>query len=404
MLPHGSAAVPQMTDALRNLAAMDPNLYEWLHLAVRWFHFMMGVAWVGASFYFTWLNYALRPPAPPVPGVEGEVWAVHGGGYYHIAKHHPTMEKVPSPLHWFKWEAYLTWLSGITLLGLVYWGQASMNMVRSGGPGPAATIGIGIGTLIAGWFVYDGLCRSPLAKQPMALAGVGVALLTATAAGLSQVLSGRAAFMHVGAMIGTIMAGNVFFVIIPGQKAMVDATLAGRPADPAYGKAAGLRSLHNNYLTLPVLFVMISNHFPMTFGHAYNWAVLAAISAIGMMVRHFMNRHDQERPIWWLGPAAALGLIGLAFVTKPAEVKLGPSDPSAAMMVISQRCTPCHSELPSQPGFKAPPKGVLLQTPAQIEAQRANIKRVAVDTEFMPLGNLTHITPEERAILAAWAQ
>ncbi len=382
------------------------HLGEWLHLAVRWFHFMMGVAWIGASFYFVWLNNALLPPNPPQPGVEGEVWALHGGGYYNIRKFHPSMATLPSPLHWFQWEAYLTFLSGLALITLTYWARPSLKMVREGGPGPLAAVGIGVGTLVGGWIVYDLLCRSPLAKKPTLLAGVGLGLITAVAFGLTQVLSGQAAFMHVGAMIGTIMVGNVAMVIIPGQRQMVAETLAGRPADPNRGKNAGLRSLHNNYLTLPVLFVMISNHFPMTFGHHWNWLILAAISVIGMVVRHHVNRDDQGRPLHWLAPLAALGMLALALVTQPPPRAPGlaaAADPSDVYKIIAARCTPCHSALPSQAGFAAPPKGVLLETVQQIEQHKADIRRVAVDTDFMPLGNLTHITDEERNALDDWS-
>ncbi len=382
-------------------------ILDWLHLLARWFHLIVGAAWIGASFYFNWLNNHVRPVEDPSGRLAGGLWAVHGGAFYEVRKYKGAPETLPKTLHWFKWEAYLTWVSGITLLLLVYWLQADVMMVPPGSElSSMAAAGIGVGTLVVGWVVYDLLCKSPLRDAPVALAGLGFTLITAVAYGLAQVLSPRAAYIHVGAMMGTMMALNVFFVIIPGQRAMVDAMTRGDEPDLSRGKAGSLRSLHNNYFTLPVLFVMVSNHFPFTYGHSVGWAVLAAISVIGAGVRHWFNLRGRGELNQWILPVAALAMMSLAFVSH------GPPpapDPTAAVpafsevrAIIDARCITCHAATPTWTGMTEAPKGLSLESDEVVQKNAALIRAQAVATETMPLANVTGMTPEERALLGRW--
>ncbi len=274
---------------------MAAHLGEWVNLALRWVHVVTGVAWIGTSFYFNWLNSRLAPPEVPEPGVAGEVWSVHGGGFYRVVKYTVAPGSLPRTLHWFKWEAYATWLSGIALLVLIYYLGAGVYLIdaRVAGLGRGAAVAIGLATLVAAWVVYDLLCRSPLGKEPVALAGVLFVLGVALTWGLTRLLSARAAYIHVGAALGTIMAANVFRVIIPSQREMVAAMAEGRPPNATLGRQAALRSLHNNYFTLPVLFVMVSSHYPVTYGHRLNWLVLAGLTLVGVATRHWFNLRNQ---------------------------------------------------------------------------------------------------------------
>jgi uncharacterized membrane protein len=383
---------------------LDPYVHDWLNLLVRWAHFVFGVAWIGASFYFVWLNNTLRPPDPPREGVEGELWAVHGGGYYRVSKHDPRMPAVPEPLHWFKWEAYLTFLTGFALLVVVYWLRPETFLVGGSpmGLSPGAGIAVSAATLGLGWLGYHGLCLA-LEQRPRALAAIGSALIVLVSWGLSELLAPRAAWLHVGAMLGTCMAANVLFVIIPGQKAMVAATAAGRPVDVRYGKRAALRSLHNNYLTLPVLCVMISNHFPMAYGHAWSWLLLAGLFVAGGAIRHWVNLHERGVSAHALLPAAALGIIAMAFVTRPAPPAAGDAPSFAEVRaVIQARCVSCHAATPTFPGIVAPPLGFRLDDDASIVAGAPRILTQAVTSQVMPLGNATKMTDDERALLGRW--
>ena len=381
---------------------------EWLALVIRWFHFMMGVAWIGASFYFVWLNNAVRPPKDEAPGVAGEVWSVHGGAFYQVRKYGGAPAKLPETLHWFMWEAYLTWLSGFALLVLLWWARAGTTMVDPAGPAlaPWQAVGIGAASIVLGWLAYDGLCRSPLKDHPRALGATLLAFVALTAYALDEGLSPRAAYLHVGAMLGTWMAANVAMVIIPGQRAMVAAMVAGTPPPLERGKAGALRSLHNNYLTLPVLFVMISGHFPNTWGHPWGWVILLVLGLLGAGYRHHVNLEERGQHVRWILPAVALGLIGLAVVTRPAPQATvsGASAVSITRVqqIVGARCLSCHAERPLQPGVAVPPKGLVLETPAQIEAAKALIVQQVVVTKYMPLGNITQITDAERAEIAAW--
>ncbi len=380
---------------------------QWLNLAVRWIHVITGIAWIGTSFYFNWLNDQIRPPEAPEEGVGGELWSVHGGGFYRVSKYVVAPKTLPRTLHWFKWEAYATWLSGFVLLALIYYLGADTYLVDRGvSPIPTGwAVAVGVGTLAAGWLVYDLLCRSPLGAREVPFAVVGLGLLTATAFGLSQVFGSRGAYIHVGALIGTIMAANVFFVIIPSQRRMVDAMTAGRAPDAAEGKAAARRSRHNNYLTLPVVFIMVSNHYPMTYGHRYGWAILAALMLIGAVSRHAFNLANLGRGKAWLLPASALGLVALAVVSRPpapAAAGDGAVEYATVRAILERRCVPCHAEQPTQPGVPAPPLGVMLDTPERVQGYVSRIDALTVQTRTMPLGNLTGMTEEERGVLATW--
>lgn len=385
------------------------HVQEWLHLLVRWLHVVAGAAWIGTSFYFNFLNNGLRPPREPSERVSGELWAVHGGGFYHVEKFAVAPETLPEKLHWFKWEAYTTWLSGASLLVLVYYLGPGATMVDPAVADVSQGVltAVGVGTLIAGWLVYDLLCRTSLLARPALFSIVGIVGVGGVAYGLSQLMSGRAAYIHVGAVLGTLMVGNVFGVIIPSQREMVDAMASGREPDAVLGKHAGLRSLHNNYLTLPVLFVMVSNHFPFTFQDGANWAVLAVVTIAGAGIRHWFNLRGQGRRNAYLLPVATGLLVATAFVTAPTPVA-PPADSAQVvsdeevMAIVGRRCASCHAVAPTQEGFAAPPKGIVFATPDDVRARAADVRRVAVDSTYMPLGNLTGMTEEERGQLGAW--
>jgi len=385
------------------------HLAQWLSLALRWAHVIVGVSWIGTSFYFNWLNARIAPPATPEPGVSGELWSVHGGGFYRVLKYGVAPDRLPATLHWFKWEAYATWWTGLSLLVLLYYVGAREYLLDSAVSTltPAAGIATGVATLAAAWLVYDALCRSPLGARPAAFAVLGLLLVTALAWGLSHLLSARAAYLHVGAALGTLMAANVFRVIIPSQRAMVASLLAGQAPDARRGSQAALRSLHNNYLTLPVLFVMVSSHYPATYGSRWGWAILGVLFVIGVLVRHWFNLRNAGRRNGWLLPAAVAGLVVLAVATAPRGGGAGSSSgPPASFaevrVVIAQRCAPCHSSAPTYPGIPVAPAGVMFDTPAEIQAKAQRILDRAVTTKTMPLGNLTGITDAERDVLRRW--
>lgn len=386
----------------------DPHLVDWTAMILRWFHLVTGAAWIGASFYFVWLNNHVRPvdSGDPTRGLSGEVFAIHGGAFYRVSKFGGAPEKLPSVLHWFKWEAYLTWVTGILLLGITYWMDARSMMVDRAvrDLSPAAAVGVGAGSLVLGYVVYDLLCRA-MSRQPLVLAALGTALFTGASYVLFGLLGARAATMHLGAMIGTIMAANVLFVIIPGQRAMVDAMVAGREPPLERGQAGALRSFHNNYFTLPALFVMVSNHYPVIWGHRYAWLLVVGICVLGGLIRHGFNLAGVGRPRPFVPSiVGALGLVLLAVVTRapPAEASGAVVNLTAVQQVIAARCQSCHSLTPTQPGFVAPPKGLALDDRATIEANRAKIG-AQVSNGAMPLGNITAMTDDERQLVVAWA-
>lgn len=386
----------------------EAHLQEWLNIVVRVMHITFGIAWIGASFYFVFLENALNRTENVREELAGNLWAVHGGGFYYLEKYKVAPKTIPRHLHWFKYEAYFTWVSGFALLFIVYYFNASAILID---PAvlkltAAQAIGISMGSFIAGWLLYDLLCKSPLKKNPLVFALTGIALLVGFAWFYSHVFSGRAAFIHFGAMLGSIMAGNVFFVIIPSQKAMVNAAKKGLAPDPQKGKNALFRSIHNNYFTLPVLFVMVSNHFPSTFGHPYQWAVLAAISIGSAGIKHWLNLREQGRLSVWVLPASAVLLLAVAYVTAPQAASGKCKEVSFAEVntIIQQRCVSCHSSRPTDDVYKAPPNGVKYDTPLEIAAKKDLILQRVVITKTMPQNNKTNMTPEERETLRCWIE
>ena len=388
---------------------MEAYLFDWLNLLVRWLHFIAGIAWIGSSFYFIWLDNHLEAPKDPqddAKGVGGEVWSVHGGGFYHAQKYRVAPAVLPDTLHWFKWEAYTTWLSGIALLAIVYWYGAEVYLVdRSVAELSApAAVAIAVAFIVGGWLVYDLLCKSPLARDARAFGIVLLLLVSLLAWGLCQLFGGRGAYIHFGAVLGTIMVANVFFVIIPGQKQMLAAVERGATPDPEPGIRAKQRSVHNTYFTLPVLFVMISNHFAMTHSHPYNWLILIAISLAGALVRiYFVARHKGRASLWPVAIAALL-LSTVAILLAPEKVDEGSNDVPFQQVrnVVQARCTSCHAESPVHPAFPAAPLGVLLETDEQILSQAELIYQQTVVTRVMPIGNLTAMTDAERDIIRRW--
>ena len=380
---------------------------EWLNLALRWLHLITGIAWIGSSFYFVWLDNHLKPPANGA--ASGELWSVHGGGFYHAQKYMVAPPQMPGELHWFKWEAYFTWMSGFSLLVLVYYGGAGSFLIDPAkvALAPWQAIGIGLGALVAGWLVYDGLCRSPLGANNRLLGVVWFAVLLGAAYGLCAIFNARGAYLHIGAMMGTVMAANVFFIIIPNQRRVVADLTAGRPPDPALGKAGKQRSVHNNYMTLPVLFIMISHHYPMTYGAERPWLVLALIGLTGVAVRHvFVLRHHHRPTGVWRAVAAGLALASVTYV---AAEKAGRKQAASAPVsyaeiqpLLARHCYACHGAHPSNPAFPVAPLGVVLDTPAHVAALAPRIEKVAVEAQIMPLGNTTGMTMPERQKLGAW--
>ena len=389
---------------------MDAYIVEWLNILARWLHFITGIAWIGSSFYFVWLDnhlQSVKDPADDAKGVGGEVWSVHGGGFYHAQKYKVAPAELPDTLHWFKWEAYTTWMSGMFLLALIYWYGAEIYLIdRSIAElSSSAAIGIAIAFLAGGWIVYDLLCKSPLGKDDDILGGVLLVLVGILAWGLCQLYSGRGAYIHFGAVLGTIMVANVFFVIIPGQREMVNAASRGEAPDPGPGIRAKQRSVHNTYFTLPVLFVMISNHYAMTYGHEYNWLILIAISLAGALVRiYFVARHKgRASPVSII--AAVLILIAVAAAIAPrskAAVSNSGVDFAQVRAIIAERCTVCHSSSPTYLAFPAAPGGVIFDNDHQIVEDAFRIHQQTVITRVMPISNLTEITEAERVIIDQW--
>ena len=389
---------------------MDAYVVEWFTLLLRWFHLIVGIAWIGASFYFVWLDNSLEPPTDPAleeKGVAGELWAIHGGGFYNPQKYLVAPPTLPPHLHWFKWEAYSTFLSGFALLATVYYWRGQASLLAPGSAldpvwGPL----VGLGYLAGGWLVYDLLCRSPLGRNDGRLGAVVGALSLTAAYSMTLVFSGRAAYLHAGAMLGTIMAANVFFVIIPGQRRLVAAMQAGQAPDPEPGRRAKQRSVHNNYFTLPVLFAMISNHYAFLYNHALAGALLCLILAGGVLIRHTFNLRHKGKPGWHAFAAGSALLVLAAVLARPepaqAVAGAAPVSEARVMTIIQTRCTPCHAEKPTFAGIVAPPGGVLLETMAQVNATADRVHQQSVVLKAMPLGNLTQLTDAERAELATW--
>jgi uncharacterized membrane protein len=390
---------------------VSAHVRELADLLVRWVHLIAGIMWVGNSMLFNWLDRNLEKSTDEAkdPRFEGRIWMVHSGGFYDVVKKQLPPGELPEPLHWFKWQNFTTWASGILLLVVVYYlgggGLLIDPSVRAIGVGSAA--GIGLGSIAAAWVVYDLLFKSPLAKAPAIAAAAGFAMLGALAAVLGHFLSARAAYIHVGVVIGTLMTGNVWFTIIPSQKELVAATKEGRAQDPAIGKRAKQRSIHNNYLTFPLLFIMISNHFPSTYGSPRAWAILGVLTFGGALVRHFMNIRFTWREGWF--PAAAATVVvsvgALYALTKPAEAETSGHDRvryADVSAIVERRCVACHSDHPTDEVWRVAPVGVKLDRAERVQLQAARIKERAVVQKTMPLGNKTGITDDERATLGAW--
>jgi len=381
---------------------------SWIELAVRWLHLTAGIAWIGSSFYFMWLDSHLRKDAGTPEGVAGELWSVHSGGFYRQMKFTVAPPQVPQDLHWFKWEAYTTFFSGLLLMGLVFYLQAGTRMALDGAAGlsPPVLIALGLGALAAAWVVYDLLCRSPLGQHDGLFGAVWLIVMTAGCALLGEVMTARAAVMHVGGMAGTVMAANVFFVIIPNQRRMVDQLLAGAAPDPRLGLMAKQRSVHNNYMTLPVLFIMISNHYPAVYGGPYPWAVVAGLALAGMLVRHFFNlRHRGRIAPQWLVAGAILfaATAALTMLGRP-EIRVAEGAGSYASIrpVIDKHCISCHAQRPTHPDFPQAPNGAMFDTAEGLKRAVPGMWERVIETRTMPLGDATHMSDDERAAIAAW--
>jgi len=396
-------------------------LLDWISLFLRWFHVVAGVAWIGASFYFIWLDNNLRTPPDwkKQKGIKGDLWAVHGGGFYEVSKYEYGPQVIPEKLHWFKWEAYTTWISGFLLLALVYYHGAAIYLIDSSVMDltPAQAITRGLGLIFGGLFIYEAACRSPLAKYPKVFAVMFLILLAATSYLATHWFSGRGAFIHVGALVGTIMAGNVFFKIMPAQRLMVDAVTNKTEIDPSWGLGAKLRSVHNNYLTLPLLFIMISNHYPMTYQHHNAWLVLMAIGIVSAWIRHYFNlKHiGISRPSILI--TGAIGMIVIAgWVSMPVGSKTDTSmtEPTqapaialnaqqkAVFDVMQTHCANCHSAQPTDDIFVIAPLGLMFDTWQQIAQRAAVINRRAVVSKDMPMMNKTGMTEQDRQVIGDW--
>jgi uncharacterized membrane protein len=390
-----------------SLLAFDAYATDWLNLLLRWLHVIAGIVWIGSSFYFIALDNHLRPPKDPrdaEEGVGGETWEIHGGGFYNIKKYLVAPRILPETLYWFKWEAYTTWLSGFALMIVLYYLNADTYLIDKSVADLSAgeAVAISVGLLAAAWIVYDVLCRL-LASRPLVLATVLLVLITVAAWGIGHLFSARAMYLQIGAMLGTMMVGNVFFVIIPAHWELVRAKQAGREPDPAANARAKLRSVHNNYLTLPVVFTMLSNHFPFTYGHSYAWLILVALLVIGAWVRHFFNLRHMGRTVWWIPASAAVAIAVLAILIRPQnESAAGTATVPFAQVasIVERRCAACHSDHPTK--VDAAPRGIKLDTPEEIKAEAQAIDQQAVQTKAMPLGNVTGMTQAERDVLGRW--
>ncbi len=387
----------------------EAHMMEWMNIVIRVMHITFGIAWIGASFYFVFLENALNRTENVREELAGNLWAVHGGGFYYLEKYKIAPKTIPKHLHWFKYEAYFTWLSGFCLLFVVYYFNASAFLIDKTVLDITGLQGIliGVGSFIVGWIIYDLMCKSPLIKKQSLFALLGFAILVGFAYFYNQVFSSRAAYIHFGAMIGGLMVANVFFVIIPAQKAMVKAAKLGLPLDPQLGKNALSRSIHNNYFTLPVLFVMVSNHFPSTFGYEHPWLILSIISLGAAGVKHYLNLREKNEKSVWVMPISALILLSACFISAPAlnpEACVSEVSFSEINTIIQNRCVSCHSAKPTDETNKIAPNGVMYDTPDQIVVKKELIMQRVVITKTMPQNNITGMTPEERDKIRCWIE
>jgi uncharacterized membrane protein len=387
-------------------------LTEWASLMFRWLHVVAAMGWIGSSFYFIHLDLSLKPGHDLPEGVQGEAWQVHGGGFYRIVKYLVAPATMPDELTWFKWEAYTTWLSGFALMVVVYYLDAELFLVDKSvlDLTPLQAGLFSFASLALAWLLYEAACRTGLARHELAFACGGYLFLVALTYAFTHVLSGRGAFNQIGALIGTIMVANVFLVIIPNQKKTVAALLAGQSPDPKLGKAGKERSVHNNYLTLPVIVLMISNHYPLLFATRFNWVIVAIVLALGPIIRHFFNeRHAGRKSPWWVWGAAGLGMIAIALLSAagPREIKTGSLsvEPTFANVqeIILSRCSMCHAAEPVWDGIITAPRGIRLDDEEHIRRNARLIGRNAGWASAMPPGNVTEMTGDERAVVAAWA-
>ncbi|HZQ63812.1 MAG TPA: urate hydroxylase PuuD [Gaiellaceae bacterium] len=384
---------------------------DWLDLVFRWFHVIAAIVWIGTSFYFVALDNHLHEPereADRDEGVGGESWEIHGGGFYVIRKYRVAPPKLPEPLHWYKWEAYWTWLSGFALFCVLYYADARLRLIDPtvADLEPWQAILISIGLLAAAWVVYDATCRL-LAGRPLLLGVAILGLTTGAAYGVGELYSARAAYLQVGAMLGTVMAANVFFVIIPGHWELVRAKEAGREPDPRPGVLGKQRSVHNNYLTLPVLFSMLAGHFTFTYTHDHAWAVLVALMAVGAAIRHYFNRRHAGETLWWIPVGCAAAIAAIAVWLRPPGAPAAQAGAAGVpfadvQRVVAARCQPCHSQHPTYTGVGEAPLGVAFDTPEEIRARAEQIRQLAVVSTAMPLGNATKMTKAERELLGRW--
>ena len=393
-------------------------LWEWLSFGVRWLHIVTAIAWIGSSFYFIALDLGLRQRPGLPAGAHGEEWQVHGGGFYHIQKYLVAPAEMPEHLTWFKWESYATWLSGFAMLAVVYYAGADLFLIDRNvlDVSQPVAILISLASLALAWIFYDLMCKSPLAKNDTALMLVLYVFLVIMAWGYTQVFSGRAAFLHLGAITATVMSANVALVIIPNQKIVVADLIAGRKPDPKYGKIAKTRSLHNNYLTLPVIFLMLSNHYPLAYATEFNWVIASLVFIIGVLIRHYFNTVHARKgnPHWTWGASAVLFLIIIWLSTVPAaltgEKKLSAAEQNfiasthfpAVKDTVLSRCSMCHAAEPAWEGLAFAPKGVILDNDGDIAAHAREIYLQAGRSHAMPPGNVTQVTDQERALLTAW--
>ncbi|MFV1878173.1 urate hydroxylase PuuD [Nioella sp.] len=397
-------------------------MWDWLEVAVRWLHVITAIAWIGSSFYFIALDLGLRREGD-LRGADGEEWQVHGGGFYHIRKYLVAPEAMPDHLTWFKWESYSTWLSGAALLMLVYWAGAELYLIDPAKADLATWQGILISaaSLTIGWLVYDFLCKSPLGEQPTVLMLLLFVLLVIMGYGYNQIFTGRAMMLHLGAFTATIMTANVFFIIMPNQRIVVADLKAGRAPDPKYGKIAKLRSTHNNYLTLPVVFLMLSNHYPLAFATEYNWIIAALVFLMGVTIRHFFNSmHARKGMPWWTWAVTVILFICIAWLstagseydsyeesqardlTHREEMLMAADGFEDVSWTIPGRCAMCHAREPSWPGIRQAPRGILLETPADIARAARDIYLQAGVTDAMPPANVSYMEEEERALIRRW--
>ena len=391
---------------------MVEHWMDWASLLLRWLHVITAIAWIGSSFYFIWLDLSLRKAARLPDGVHGESWSVHGGGFYHVQKYMVAPDSMPKELHWFKYESYFTWISGFALLAVTYYWGAEAFLIDSSvrDLSVSQAIGISIGSLVAGWIVYDVVCKTPIGRNLLLLGAAVYMIIILAALAYGEIVGSRAALLHVGAVVATWMTGNVFFIIIPNQKKVVASLKRGEAPDPALGQQAKQRSTHNNYLTLPVLFMMLSNHYPMTFVGEDLWILVGLVVLIGAIIRDYFNTSHTGAAglrVKWQWPTASALIIILALWTRPETLALDAQQVITDQQVhsiVMTHCAGCHAARPTAAGYTAPPKGVILETLPDVQKYKAQVYAQSVSSQAMPVGNLTQMTLEERAILGHWLE